>query len=456
MSARSGSSPGAAPKPLGRPLHARYTAVNSPRRRPANIPSRGRQGPVDRGDDNARCGEAAFPWLANSTCLARAGAERRPSRPRAGACPVRALHGARRGGHGDRSLADLCAARRRRPLRECLLARDAGSAAAVGLGAIRGRERAAVAALRARDDPLGPGLRRDPHLLAPVDHAHERRQRHFLRDDRADLGRAVRLAPRPPAPESGGPHWPRPVPARRRGVAGAELPAQACRSGRRPPRHRDWGLLRPLLPCRAGGAEDDVCRAGHFRSDADHSDHSLRRRSRDRADNPAALRNRARGAHRHGLDQPFGRAGAACYRARPAAGDFLVARHLPGGDRRGGLRLGGSRRAGLARPGAWRRHHPRRHFRRAATVLSARRSASLGRPERREQRLRLGDLWHFGRQRVSPLPFGRGVGGEGRGPASSGRSPSSPTLLRGEGGDANHSSADASTAWASAGRAVDW
>ena len=81
------------------------------------------------------------------------------------------------------------------PFRERLLARDAGSAAAVGLGAIRGRGRAAVAALRARDDPLGRGLRRDPHLLAPVDHAHERRQRHFLRDDRADLGRAVRLAP---------------------------------------------------------------------------------------------------------------------------------------------------------------------------------------------------------------------------------------------------------------------
>ncbi|MGA9848922.1 MAG: DMT family transporter [Roseiarcus sp.] len=58
---------------------------------------------------------------------------------------------------------------------------------------------------------------------------------------------------------------------------------------------------------------------------------------------------------------------------------------------------------------------------------------------------------------ASPLSHsGEGSGVRACGPASSGRSPSSPTLLRGEGGDANHSSADASTAWASAGRAVDW
>ena len=50
-----------------------------------------------------------------------------------------------------------------------------------------------------------------------------------------------------------------------------------------------------------------------------------------------------------GLDQPRRRPGPARGRARPAAGDLLLAGHLPRGDRGGGFRLAAARRAGRRR-----------------------------------------------------------------------------------------------------------
>src|SRR5271165_1384182 len=269
---------------------------------------------------------------------------------------------ARRWRGRDGHFADFCPARRRWPFHQRLLARFSRAAAALRLDAPRRRAGRAGRAAFQSNGSVGAGFCWRPLLLASGDRPHERRQRDLLRHDRANLGRAVRLAPLPPAGDRRRSCRARPLPRRRGGAARSDFRAQAGRGGRRRLRDRHRRLLRSLLPRRPGGARDGFRGAAHLRSDADQRRDPVRRRARRRALDAAAHDPRRRGAHGDGVDQPLRRAGAIVDRARAAAGSVFLPRHLSRGDRRGRVRLSYPGRAGDLGAGARRPRHPRGHL----------------------------------------------------------------------------------------------
>ena len=191
-----------------------------------------------------------------------------------------------------------------------------------------------------RDRPL---LRLRPVLLAPRHPQHDGRQRDVLRHHGAGLGGDLRLAGLSAPRVGGGARRARPLPSGRARFDRPVLRHRAGAARRRRAGRGDRDLLRRLFPRGREGARAPPRRPRHVLHELDHrGDPGGRRPRRDGSSRPALP-----AAQPSGLADPRGaRLGQPCRRPRPAgggarvaAGDVLLARHLPRGAGGGRPRL---------------------------------------------------------------------------------------------------------------------